>query len=257
MLIDWFTVAAQVLNFLILVWLLRRFLYTPILDAIDAREQRIDAELTNARAKETEAERERDKFRHKNEELDGHRADLLKQAAEEAKAEGQRLLQEARKATEAFSTERMETLRNEARAIKEAISLRTQHEVFAIARKALKDLATSTLEERLGDVFMRRLREMDEDTKHSLGATLKGASEPALVRSAFELPEAQRLSIQNALNETFSADIPLRFDTEPGLVSGIELKTSEHKVAWTIDDYLASMESSVDEFLRSLPLEST
>jgi F-type H+-transporting ATPase subunit b len=37
MLIDWFTVGAQVLNFLILVWLLKRFLYGPILDAIDAR----------------------------------------------------------------------------------------------------------------------------------------------------------------------------------------------------------------------------
>ena len=44
MLIDGFTVGAQVLNFLILVWLMKRFLYQPILDAIDAREQRIAAE---------------------------------------------------------------------------------------------------------------------------------------------------------------------------------------------------------------------
>jgi F-type H+-transporting ATPase subunit b len=51
MLIDWFTVGAQVLNFLILVWLMKRFLYQPILDAIDAREQRIAAELANAAAK--------------------------------------------------------------------------------------------------------------------------------------------------------------------------------------------------------------
>ena len=41
MLIDWFTVAAQALNFLILVWLMKRFLYKPILHAIDAREERI------------------------------------------------------------------------------------------------------------------------------------------------------------------------------------------------------------------------
>jgi F-type H+-transporting ATPase subunit b len=44
MLIDWFTVAAQIVNFLILVWLLKHFLYKPILDAIDAREKRIAAE---------------------------------------------------------------------------------------------------------------------------------------------------------------------------------------------------------------------
>jgi F-type H+-transporting ATPase subunit b len=51
MLIDWFTVGAQVLNFLILVWLLKRFLYKPILHAIDAREQRIAKELADADAK--------------------------------------------------------------------------------------------------------------------------------------------------------------------------------------------------------------
>ena len=48
MLIDWFTVGAQVLNFLILIWLLKRFLYKPILHAIDEREERIATELANA-----------------------------------------------------------------------------------------------------------------------------------------------------------------------------------------------------------------
>ena len=51
MLIDWFTVVAQVVNFLILVWLLKRFLYKPILDAIDAREKRIAKESGGCRCK--------------------------------------------------------------------------------------------------------------------------------------------------------------------------------------------------------------
>ncbi len=61
MLIDWFTVAAQVINFLVLVWLLKRFLYQPIIDAIDAREKRIAAELADADAKKAEARQERAK----------------------------------------------------------------------------------------------------------------------------------------------------------------------------------------------------
>jgi len=51
MLIDWFTVGAQALNFIILVWLLKRFLYKPILGAVDAREKRIAAELADAAAR--------------------------------------------------------------------------------------------------------------------------------------------------------------------------------------------------------------
>ena len=96
MLIDWFTVGAQALNFLILVWLMKRFLYKPILDAIDAREKRIAAELADADAKKAEAKKERDEFQHKNEEFDQQRAALLTKATDEAKAERQRLLDEAR-----------------------------------------------------------------------------------------------------------------------------------------------------------------
>jgi F-type H+-transporting ATPase subunit b len=248
-LIDWFTVVAQVINFLILVWLLKHFLYQPILDAIDAREKRIAAEIADADAKKAEAEQERDAFQHKNDEFDQQRAGLFSQATDEAKAEGQRLMDEARQVAEALSAKRMETLRNDAHNLNQAISRRTQQEVFAIARKALTDLASTSLEERLGGVFTRRLRELDGQAKDDLARALTTASAPVLVRSAFELPTEQRAAIQQALNETFSAEIQVRFETARDVISGIELTTNGQKLAWSIADYLASLEKSVGELL--------
>ena len=250
MLIDWFTVGAQALNFIILVWLLKRFLYKPILDAVEAREKRIAAELADADAKKAEAQKERDEFQHKNEQFDQQRAALLSKATDEAKAERQRLIEEARKAADALSAKRQETLRTDAHNLNQAIRRRTQQEVFAIARKALTDLATASLEERMGEVFMRRLRTMDGKLKEGLAEALKTASEPALVRSAFDLPAEQRAAIQKALNETFSTEVQVRFETAPDLVSGIELTTSGQKVAWSIADYLASLEKGVGELLK-------
>ena len=179
MLIDWFTVGAQALNFIILVWLLKRFLYKPILNAVDAREKRIAAELADADAKKAEAQKERDEFQHKNEEFDQQRAALLSKATDEAKAERQRLLDDARKAADALSAKRQEALRSDADNLNQAIRRRTQQEVFAIARKALTDLATTSLEERMSEVFTRRLRAMDGKAKEGLAAALKTASEPA------------------------------------------------------------------------------
>jgi F-type H+-transporting ATPase subunit b len=126
----------------------------------------------------------------------------------------------------------------------------TQKEVFAITRKALTDLATTSLEERMGEVFDRRLRELNGQAKNVLGEALKKNSEPALIRSTFDLPAAQRAAIQNALNETFSADIHIRFETSPDLVSGIELSANGQKVGWSIADYLASLEKGVGELLK-------
>jgi F-type H+-transporting ATPase subunit b len=250
MLIDWFTVGAQALNFIILVWLLKRFLYKPILNAVDAREKRIAAELADADAKKAEAQKERDEFLHKNEEFDQQRAALLSKATDEAKAERQRLLNEARKAADALAAKRQAALRSDAQNLNQAILRRTQQEVFAIARKALTDLATASLEERMSEAFTRRLLMIDGKAKEGIAAALKTASEPAVVRSAFDLPQAQRAAIKKALNETFSAEVPVRFETAPDLISGIELTTNGQKIAWSIADYLVSLEKGVGELLK-------
>jgi len=250
MLIDWFTVGAQALNFIILVWLLKRFLYKPILNAVDAREKRIAAERADADAKKTEAQREGDEFQRKSKEFDQQRAALLTKATDDAKAERERLLDDARKAADALSAKRQEALRSDAHNLNRDIRRRTQQEVFAIARKALTDLAATSLEERMCEVFTRRLRTIDGKAKESLGEALKTASEPALLRSAFDLPAAQRAAIQKALNETFSADVHVRFETAPDLVSGIELSTNGLKIGWSIADYLSSLEKGVGELLK-------
>jgi F-type H+-transporting ATPase subunit b len=250
MLIDWFTVGAQALNFLILVWLMKHFLYQPILHAIDTREKKIAAELADADAKRAQAQKDRDEFQHKNEAFDQQRAALLAKATAEANTERQRLLDAARKAADALSAKRQESLRRDAQSLNQAIARRTQTEVFAIARKALTDLATTSLEERMGEVFTRRLREMDPKAKETLGAALKTAPEPAVVRSAFALPAEERAKIQNAVNETFSADIHLRFEIAPDHISGIELTANGQKVAWSIADYLTSLEKGVGELLK-------
>ncbi len=250
MLIDWFTVLAQVVNFLILVWLLKRFLYRPILDAIDAREKRIARELAQADAKKAEAQKERDEFQHKNEAFEQQRAALFGKATDEAKAERQRLLDDARQAADTLAARREEALRREQQSLNEALSRRTREEVFAIARKVLADLSTSSLEASMVAVFTRRLHEMDAKAKAGLGEALESASDPARVRSAFDLPAEQRTVIQNAINEAFSADISLRFETAPDLVSGIELTTDGQKVGWSIADYLASLEQGVAELLE-------
>ncbi len=250
MLIDWFTVGAQLVNFFILVWLMKRFLYKPIINAIDNREKRISEEIANAEKKKNEAQKESDDFKHKNDEFEKQRATLLKKATDEVKDERQHLLEEAGKAADALSAKRQETLRNDANNLHKAISKQIQKEVFAITRKTLNDLASTNLEKSMSEMFTRRLREMDSPAKTQLADAIKRTSDPVLVRSAFELPDEQRAAIQNALNETFSSNIHVRYKTAPDFISGIELTSNGQKLAWSIDNYLAAMENGVDELLK-------
>lgn len=253
MLIDWFTVAAQALNFLILVWLLKRFLYKPILNALDAREKRIATELANADERMAEAGQERDEFTRKNEEFNQQRAALLNNAKDEATAERQRLLDEARKESDALRTKWQEALRSEHQSLSEELTRRTGEEVFAIARKTLTDLATTSLEEQMTDAFIRRLGELSSSERVRLQSAFEAASTPSIVRSTFRLPAAQRRAIESMVKDVLAIETQVQFETAPELVSGIELTANGHKIAWSIEHYLASLKKSVDDLLKERP----
>lgn len=250
MLIDWFTVGAQVLNFLILVWLLKRFLYHPILDAIDAREQRIARELADADAKKAEASKERTDFEHKNAAFDKEKASLLAQATAAANTERQRLLEAARQDASELSTKRQENLQQEALNLNQEISRRTQQEVFAVARKALSDLADASLEERMVAIFVGRLRAMSADEKQKLTAALLAAAKPIVIRTTFDLAQPEQTTTLVAIQELLGANTEIHFETAPDLVSGIELSSDGYKVAWSIAEYLKEFENSIGELLK-------
>jgi F-type H+-transporting ATPase subunit b len=250
MLINWFTVCAQAINFLILVWLLKRFLYKPILNAIDERERGIAAQLASAEAKTAEAQKDRDDFQHKNEALDKARAALLKNATDQASAERQRLLAQATKDADALRARRQETLQVEQRNLSAEIVRWTRKEVFAIARKTLTDLSGASLEERMSDVFVSRLHALSGPAKDQMVKAFKTSNHTVSIHTAFDLPAVQQKSIEAAVRDTFAPDAHVQFETAPELVSGIELSTNGQKVAWSIADYLATVEKHAGELLN-------
>ncbi|MEO5755486.1 MAG: F0F1 ATP synthase subunit delta [Mesorhizobium sp.] len=251
MVIDWFTVGAQILNFLVLVWLLKRFLYKPVLDAIDKREKRIAATLADAAASKAQAASERDALLAKNNAFDEERTAMLAKATEDALRERKRLTDAARKAAEVLKDKQSKALASDAKNLSAEISRRAGTEVFAIARKALADMANTELEERMGELFIRKLGALKGPAKTAIAKMLTSSNEPARIRSAFDLSAKQHAAIQKAINDTFAGKVHLRFETSPKLVSGIELVAGGQKLAWSISDYLKTLEKSVGELLKA------
>jgi F-type H+-transporting ATPase subunit b len=242
MLIDWFTVGAQVINFIVLVWLLKRFLYKPVLNAIDAREKRVAAELANADRQMTEIKKSRDELQAKGKTFDEERSALLAKAILDAKMEAERLLGNARQAADALTLQRNAALHGESAKLADELSRLAAAESINIARAALKDLAGADLEARICEVFVRRLRGIDSPTKETLGILLKSPAGKPVVTSSFELSAGDKLAIQTALNGTFSADIHLRFQASSNAIGGIELSAGGERLSWTINDYLKTLQ---------------
>ncbi len=251
MLIDWFTVAAQVANFLILVWLLKRFLYKPVLNAIDERERRVAAQVAEAAAARSQAQQERAEYEQKNRQIDEQREELLSAAKSAAAAERRALLQSAGADYESLRARLHEALKSEREELGRSVVSHALNEVLSVARRLMADLSDQNLEERIVEVFIRRLRSLSEAERISLQGMLKQSKSGLTVRSAFELSQAQRAHLESVLQEVIAPGIQLRYEQAPQLLGGIELAADGYKLRWSIDEYLESLRTRIDAVLES------
>jgi F-type H+-transporting ATPase subunit b len=251
MLIDWFTVGAQAINFCILVWLLKRFLYKPVLHAIDAREQRLAHASADAERKTGEVQKARDELQAERKAFDDQRGALLAKAGLDAKAQGERLLSSARQAADSVASKQDAALLAEAAELGDRLARLAAAESLDIARSVLKGVADADLEERISAVFAQRLRGMNPKTKEAFGVSLERPDGAPVISSSFELSERDKATLQTAVNETFSADIPLRFAASSQGIAGIELASGGQRLSWTLADYLKTLEEKVAALLES------
>lgn len=251
MLIDWFTLIAQLFNFLILVWLLKRFLYKPVLRVIDEREQRIAGQLRDADLAQKEAALEKEAFSQKNSEFEQNRQKMSDSVAKEVDLHRQKMLEQVRVDIDKFRQGMQETLINEQRNLSAEIRHHTQAEVISISRKTLNDLASVELEDQMAKVFIDRLKKLDAKEKESLLSAITKVQGIVVVRSTFELSSVNRERVDNFIHKDLFYEAEVKYETAPYLISGMELIAGGYKIGWSIDNYIESFEKHLSELIES------
>ena len=250
--IDWLTVAAQIVNFLVLVWLLKRFLYGPIIRAMERRETRIAERLQEARAKQEAAEAEERKYRERQAELEGQRQEVLeaarRDAQEEAKQRREEALEETRKAKQAW----LEELEEEKANFLEETQKQAAERFLDLARHALADLADARLEDQMVAALAMRLRDMDKAALEKLRRTAIENEERIVVQSRFGLSAERRREFTRMIHEVIGESIEVAYSRSDGLRCGIELAAGGERVVWTLDAYLDKLEAELREALEQL-----
>jgi F-type H+-transporting ATPase subunit b len=243
--IDWLTVAAQVVNFLVLVYLLKRFLYRPVTEAMARREERIAERVREGREREEQAARERERLHQRLERLEERRDKILKQAREEAEEERRRLLDEAREEAESARRRWQEQVETEEGHFLEELKGRTAEGFQELARKALADLADAQLEEQIQRTFIERLKSLETQTRRALGAV----DGPMGVTASFELDATARRRLTRAIHEHLKPDVDVEYGQSQELLCGIELTAGSRRLGWSLADYLERFETQVREGL--------
>ncbi|WP_339909539.1 hypothetical protein [Symmachiella dynata] len=247
--IDWFTFSFQIINFLVLVWLLKRFLYKPIINAMDRREEKITQRVNEALSARQDAEREAEDYRRKSQQLDHAREELLAEAGRDAEDWKHERLQEARTDVERARGEWQRSIKRERAAFLRDLRQRAGKQVHAMSRHVLEKLCGDSLEDQVIESFLARLQQVDEQQRSEIAASIRNSHHKIFVETGFELPDESRDRVCSIIHKYLTDGVDIEFKVVPELICGIELKAAGYKVAWSAAETLDELE---DEFANAL-----
>jgi F-type H+-transporting ATPase subunit b len=233
----WVTPVAQVANFLVLVWLLRRFLYGPIVRIMDERQQKVTSALRDAETREQAAEERDAQLDRDRAQFEASREQLLADAREQAQAEAQHIHEDARAEADAARERWQESLRREQADVLNAVRLGLASEVGKIASAALRDLADADLLQSVMATFARKLDQLPDADAAALAEEARREGS-LTVRSALVTDDATRRHLRDALRARLGELPRLHWVADESLGFGLRVETNGRELGWSATDYL-------------------
>lgn len=243
--IDWVTVAAQAINFLVLVWLLKRFLYRPILDGIDARERDIKARVTAAETAKAEAAAAAAKHAAALKEIADQKTTLIEAAQAEAEAGRTKLEAETVKTVAAKRAAWEQKMQSDRARYAADLHATGATALLSLTRKALSDLADVQLEDQIVAHLCNQLSALGDD----LTAAANRADEAVAV-SHWPLSGQGKKNLTDTLQQV-APKASLRFEINTHQSPGIVVHFGGGRISWTVDTYLEGLEGEIAARLAS------
>ena len=239
--IDWFVFFAQIVNFLILLFLLKKFLYGRIINAIDARETKIAMRFAEAERSQEEARESSLQYEKRLQELQSLSEEMLNKARADAEAYRTELMEKVHQDVEHIQNRWLDTLRSERENFFRELRKLAGAQVYAITRRVLKDLADIELEQRIIQILTERIETLNAEEKDKI-RTMMTAGERITIQSAFDIPSEYREKLNEAIYRSIGSGINVAYEKSDDVMTGYELRVNGYKIAWSMKDYLDTLE---------------
>lgn len=244
--INWFTFIAQIVNFLILVLLLKHFLFNRILNRMDERSQKIKDQLESAKKEKKEANQKKNELNEKYQKLEKQKEDFLEKAKKDVDEQKQKMLENAKQDVDHKYELWLSALENEQQDLLQGFEKKSRQYIFKISDYILANLADSSLQKRIIDCFTDYYHQLPDDQKKSLEKAIQ-ETKKLVVETAIPLDS----NFQKQLSDLLPASIQqINFQTNTDLVAGIRLRVNGYKMDWNIQASLQDLNATFLEELK-------
>jgi len=247
--IDWFVFFAQIVNFLILVFLLKKFLYSRIIKAMENRENLIVSRFAEAETMKKEAAKSAALLEEKNKALAEKQEELVNQMVLSVEHQKKDLLEKARRDVDTVRERWQETMNREKDSFLQDLRQRAGIQIYSTVRRILKDMTSADIEEQIVRVFIRQIENMDEKKRAIIKESMVKGGSGIIIQSSFPVSDPLRIIIRDTLKQHMGGTPEIQYEIADEIISGIELRACGHKLAWSINDYLETLE---EDFAHAL-----
>jgi F-type H+-transporting ATPase subunit b len=221
--LDWTTFLLEIVNFLVLVWILKRFLYRPVLDMIARRQASIEQTLGEARDTEARAEALKSNYEKRLEEWEHEREVARAKLHEELAAERQRRLTQLEEVL-AAERERQRTLEDRrAEEFRRSTEAQALELGAAFSTRLLGRLAGVELDTRLVDIAIEDLAALPAEQRLALQAAAKEPGASLQLSFAHPVSESEQRHLTDAMEQALDASLPLSVEIVPELLAGVRI----------------------------------
>ncbi len=244
--LQWSTIALQTINFVVLVWLLQRFLYKPVLRMIDARKAELQQQYDNANVAEQKAKAGLAEVETLRANIAAERDATLKAAAaQEEEAAKARRAQAEREAAAFFEGMRNKLAKERDKALIEArklaIDLGTD-----IARRLLVEMPVERGAEAWLQRIERYLGALPDGDLAALIRQFEGGGALSVI-TAWPLPPEAIETWRGRLQRSLGDRTAIAFAVNPDLIAGVELRFPSAVLQFSWQSALAAVRSEVED----------
>ena len=248
--VNWSTFILEIINFLILVWILKRFLYKPIMDSIAARRASIEQGLQEANQKEQTAQALKTQYEHRLEDWATEKQTAREQLHTEIEQERQHLQAQLRADLQQEQEKARVIAAQQAQEQQHHYEQQALQNSVRFTSKLLADFASAELETQLLSRLLEQLKNLPAAERKRLGQALNEHELTATVQTAFPLPETMRTQLQQTLQGIGGRDILCQFEQDSSLLAGARI----HLGPWLLQANLQDELQTFAEFEHNSPL---
>jgi F-type H+-transporting ATPase subunit b len=234
---DWWTLALQAVNFLVLVWLLQRFLYKPVAGIIEKRRQDADKVMQEAERAKAEAEAARQDYENRMAEVAAERKRVLDEAHEAIGAERRAALDDARKEAEELIETARENIEKEKSAALKSLKGQIAELAGDMAAKLLNKAAPHVSDDSYLQAVCDKIDALPAKEKGRLRKSLSAEDASLTVVTAQPLSRNSKTEWRKKLVAALDPETRTQFATDSGLIGGAELRFPDAvlRVSWNAE----------------------